>query len=335
MSGKALSARDHPVACFLAITYALSWPLFVLVLWVLPDSMLLQGSLGAIAVFAPALASMIVSGQERPEGVPGRPGQALASFLGTWLVAWIAAVLVTRGASGSSIHPGRVAFAGLVSVLPAFMVSRAFSSVRGIREHFRTLLLPRGNPLWYLFALLAVPAVQLAGFGITVLIEGGSGPVSRQGLSFDPLMALPPFLYGFLFAGGINEESGWRGFALPRLQSRYCPLCAGLVVWLFWALWHLPMDLASGDPRGEILLNRLYYNVVWSILFMWVFNRTRGSILAPALFHASMNVMGAMLPRTDAAAVLFGLLAASAISIDRMWRRLPPGHAAARGGRTG
>ena len=38
-----------------------------------------------------------------------------------------------------------------------------------------------------------------------------------------------------------------RGFALPRLQIRYAPVVATLILGLGWALWHLP--LAFVDPR--------------------------------------------------------------------------------------
>jgi membrane protease YdiL (CAAX protease family) len=108
----------------------------------------------------------------------------------------------------------------------------------------------------------------------------------------------------------------------------HCPLAAALIVWVFWALWHLPMDLASGDPASSILVNRVFFNAMWSILFMWVFNRTNGSLLAPAIFHPAMNVSGTLLPRTDAATVLFALLVLAAILSDRMWRRLPDKHGA-------
>jgi len=53
----------------------------------------------------------------------------------------------------------------------------------------------------------------------------------------------------------------------------------------------------------------------------WVFNSTKESVLAPALFHPAMDASGEMLPRTDAATVLFALLVVCAIVSDKMWAR--------------
>ena len=173
--------------------------------------------------------------------------------------------------------------------------------------------------VWYLIALFTFPAIQIAGVGLTRLF-GAQEP--ELIVSVSPAAALI-FLNGFFFTGGINEESGWRGFALPRLQRRYCPLVAALIVWVFWALWHLPVDASSDIPVSSILVNRLFFNAMWSVLFMWVFNRTKGSLLAPALFHPAMNTSGDMLPRTNAATAMFAVLVLIAILSDKMWRRLP------------
>jgi membrane protease YdiL (CAAX protease family) len=313
----------HPVWAFFIVTYGLSWPLFLLVLWVLPQNMALQGTLGVAAAFAPAFAAMIVAGMAEPQRLPkGRPAHWM-TFLVAWIVAAAALVLFAWHVRGAPLNGALFIFGGVLALLPAFCVSRAFSCRTGIRKHFRSLIAPRGNVLWYLVALLGVPAVQLAGYGISRLLGIEGGPEAKLNLFFDPAAAALLFLYGFFFAGGVNEESGWRGFALPRLQRRYCPLVAALVVWVFWALWHLPADLASDQTAMQILNNRLLFNAIWSILFAWVFNRTKGSLLAPAIFHPAMNASGELLPRTDAAMLLFVVLALVAIVSDRMWRRLP------------
>jgi membrane protease YdiL (CAAX protease family) len=130
-------------------------------------------------------------------------------------------------------------------------------------------------------------------------------------------------LKGFLLTGGINEESGWRGFALPRLQARYPVIVAAGIVWFFWALWHLPYDLGRGDSIGWILENRLFWTLLVAILMTWLYNRTNGSLLAPALFHPVMNAFGNVFSKTPTLRVLLLGLAIFAIVYDRMWRKLP------------
>ncbi len=74
-----------------------------------------------------------------------------------------------------------------------------------------------------------------------------------------------------------------------------------------------------------MLVNRTLYMFIFSVLFSWVYNRTKGSILAPALFHPSMNAFGNNLPFTTAGTILFAALAVFAILYDRMWKKLPDG----------
>lgn len=66
-------------------------------------------------------------------------------------------------------------------------------------------------------------------------------------------------------------------------------------------------------------------------MFSWIYNRTNGSILPVAIFHASMNSMNPLMdiyPITKAGNImLFGLAIIAPIS-DRIWQKLPKNHPA-------
>jgi membrane protease YdiL (CAAX protease family) len=131
--------------------------------------------------------------------------------------------------------------------------------------------------------------------------------------------------------GGINEESGWRGFALPRLQARYSVLASSLIVGVLWALWHLPYDLAQENWRGSLawfLEYRLFWRVIFGVILTWLYNRTNGSLLAPVLFHPVMNTFGNAFFGTAMSKVLCIALMIVAIVSDRMWEKLPSDHPA-------
>ncbi len=172
--------------------------------------------------------------------------------------------------------------------------------------------------------LIAVPVCQLLGAGITRLL-GGEVHFRLEGMSPGQMIIVLAltFLNGFLCSGGINEESGWRGFALSRLQARYPVILSIGIVWFFWSLWHIPYDLGQHVNPNWKLVNRTLYMFIFSVLFSWVYNRTKGSILAPALFHPSMNAFGNYLPVTTITTGLLAALAVFAIFYDRMWKKLP------------
>jgi membrane protease YdiL (CAAX protease family) len=101
-------------------------------------------------------------------------------------------------------------------------------------------------------------------------------------------------LMGGWLTGPLAEESGWRGFALPRLQARMSALNASLLLGLLWAFWHLPQYLTGGVQTGGMMPFFIFVpvTVVLTILFTWVFNNTRGSLVATTLMHFSYNFSG-------------------------------------------
>ena len=99
----------------------------------------------------------------------------------------------------------------------------------------------------------------------------------------------------FLDVGGVTEETGWRGFALPILQDRMTPLAATLIVGLLWGIWHLPArpDILLGGyglGGGALLLGILVVRFVFlSIVMTYFYNRVGGSTLIAIAMHGLHN----------------------------------------------
>jgi CAAX protease family protein len=122
----------------------------------------------------------------------------------------------------------------------------------------------------------------------------------------------------------VFEEPGWRGFLLPRLQARFSPLIATVLVWLPWAIWHLPLDLTR--PGGAwslsmILQQRGVALLIVSILITWLYNRSRGALLSPVLFHGAMGSFPFVLPAAPALRPLIFVWAIVVVITEKMWRR--------------
>jgi uncharacterized protein len=78
--------------------------------------------------------------------------------------------------------------------------------------------------------------------------------------------------------GPMAEEPSFRGFAVPRLQALHTPLASAAILGVLVALWHLPL---VGDAGWIGILTTF----VITFVYVWLFNRTDGSVLLVLLFH--------------------------------------------------
>ncbi|WP_077921289.1 CPBP family intramembrane glutamic endopeptidase [Spirosoma sp. 209] len=165
----------------------------------------------------------------------------------------------------------------------------------GLQKLVQRMVIPR-RPLFY---GLVVPLLPLG------LVLGVAWVSARwQGIAVDwmavwrtsELPAIRPVPYLLLTLGwvGLGEETGWRGYALPRLLNQHTALGASGWLTLGWAVWHWPLFLyaRSGFSRLDEAGLAGWLVSLWcgSILFTFLFSRSRGSILACALFHGLMDV---------------------------------------------
>jgi membrane protease YdiL (CAAX protease family) len=91
----------------------------------------------------------------------------------------------------------------------------------------------------------------------------------------------------------IAEEPGWRGFALPRLQQRYGPIGASLILGLLHGLWHMPalMTINLGPLPLANYVPFMLTVIMTAVLYTWVYNHTAGSVLIAMLMHAAGNAV--------------------------------------------
>jgi membrane protease YdiL (CAAX protease family) len=168
----------------------------------------------------------------------------------------------------------------------AMIITGIISGRSGLREFFSRLVRCRVGAKPYAMIFLTPILVCLVAAGITLCL---ASPASV--FSIEKLREVPErFLLIFLFIG-LGEEPGWRGFALPQLQTKYSPLIASLILAPVWALWHLP--LVGNEFPWPIVPAFVLSLFGATFMLTWLFNRTNGSVLLPMLFHATVNTVGA------------------------------------------
>jgi hypothetical protein len=78
------------------------------------------------------------------------------------------------------------------------------------------------------------------------------------------------------------------------MQARTSALNASLLLGVLWAFWHVPQYLTGGVQSGGMMPFPIFVpvTIVLTVLFTWVFNNTRGSLVATTLMHFSYNFSG-------------------------------------------
>jgi uncharacterized protein len=216
------------------------------------------------------------------------------AYAGTWLV-WALFVL-SRDGSGLLPFHSPASFLVVIGIgtfsgptVGAFVVTAVTEGTKGVIRLLRRIVQWRVGLVWYLFALIGLPAIQTLG---TMAIPGTLASVTPIDWPPELMSAAVFFVYPGLLAGPLGEEIGWRGLALPRLQQLQGPARTSLILGLLWAFWHAPIWF-SGQWSVPSVPNITVY-VCWIVavtfIFTWVFNHTRGSVLMAILLHGTMDV---------------------------------------------
>jgi membrane protease YdiL (CAAX protease family) len=164
---------------------------------------------------------------------------------------------------------------------------------------------------WYLIVLALPLVLSAVSLGLGLLTTGFH---INYNLKL-PVQYFVPFLLYMLVFTGIAEEPGWRGFALPRLQSRFNAENASWVLGILWGVWHFPFMIYYYYSAGIVpllvsLLGLTFGIVGWTTVNTWIYNNTRSTWLAILLHGWGNAVQSYLILSSDnmAAQTLYGFL---------------------------
>lgn len=172
--------------------------------------------------------------------------------------------------------------------MAALIVTAATEGRMGVKRFFMRFVQWRVGLVWYVVALFTMLSIWLLAYTAVVGLPLLFGAVTHWSLLFSTFLPLAAF--GILIPA-IDEEPGWRGFALPRLQQRYGPVVASLILGGLHGIWHIPAVFTRffGPLPVAGLVPFILTAALATVIYTWVYNHTNGSILIAMLLHASSN----------------------------------------------
>ncbi len=236
----------------------------------------------------------------------------------SWML-WVPLLMLSQ--DGLGLLPLRVPAVPLVIVggfgptLTALIMTGMLEGGPGVRLLLRRCIQWRAGLLWYLLAIFLVPISFLA-----VSVWLGAIPFATLAAKWPLLLTFYPvdLIAQVIVAGGLGEEPGWRGFALPRMQPRFGSLGTAVLLGVLHACWHIPLFFVRGLSQANFnFALYLLMGIGISVLLTWVYNNTGGSLLLMMLLHEaedttsslSLRMVPAYLDRTPAYAVLYTIIA--------------------------
>ncbi|MFC2034109.1 type II CAAX prenyl endopeptidase Rce1 family protein [Chloroflexota bacterium] len=221
-------------------------------------------------------------------------------FFLVFLIAWLGSFLTVgpKYLRGDEIGFNDIGLTAIPMLFGPFIASIIMSSIvdgkRGFLDLFTRVKIWKVGIHWYA-TLLIFPALLL----IVSLVLANL--ISSE---------LAPTFFGIgiiagLFAGFL-EETGWMGFAYPRLGGlKRSILSTSLYLGLIHGVWHIVADFLCnfGNLGGywvPYFIVFVVFMIVLRVLIVWVYTNTKSLLLAQ-LMHASSTGFLAMLIPMDLA----------------------------------
>jgi uncharacterized protein len=210
----------------------------------------------------------------------------ISYFVLTLIISWFGAfaVIANRLIHGLAISrfDGLVMFPIMLlgPCLSAIMLTGLIGGKKAILGLFGRMKLKWRNRRWLLALLIPPASILLVLFVLSQTIS----------MEYYPNLYVVGFAFGI--PAGFLEEIGWMGFAFPHLIKNRSALSGGLILGLFWSVWHLPVInfLGTASPHGTdwftYFLSFMLVMTAMRVIIAWVYSNTK-SLLITQFMHIS------------------------------------------------
>jgi len=205
-------------------------------------------------------------------------------FLVVFAIAWLGSFLVAgpkffRGEAIEPLDAGLMALPMLAApILSGILMAFIVDGKRGLGDLFIRMRIWRVGK-WYL-TLLIFPFFILV---VSLLLSATVSP------EFTPIFLVEGILMGI--TAGFLEETGWMGFAFPRMRRRYGLIRAGIYLGFLHGLWHFVVwFLMQSSDLGiywyPYFVAFVTFLIALRVIMAWAYSHT-DSLLLSQMIHAS------------------------------------------------
>jgi hypothetical protein len=214
----------------------------------------------------------------------------------TWAL-WVPATVTKLNGGISIFGPDHTIgqFGRWAPGIVAILLTLILGGKQGVKTLFRPLGVWRVNIGWYGIALFLQPLIFFTARWMDGLLGNSYQIVMPLDSIGYPLAFVVPVAVITAFPGAFAEELGWRGYALPGLQNKVSALIASVILAFAWGIWHIPSMLYSEQTQVWGLVIAVLNFIPVTILFTWMYNNTKGSLLLVTLLHVAQQLTSYLL----------------------------------------
>ncbi len=215
------------------------------------------------------------------------------TFLFSWILWFTIAILSPLAEPWNIILTILAAFAPTFAAI--FLI--VFFSDSETKKDFwkRVINFKRIKRNWYIISLVLFPILISLAFLIYYLIGGNFPPLDGLMEAIQSPLSFIGFIVVIILGGPLAEELGWRGYALDPLIKRRKPLKASVILWVIWAIWHLPLSFIPATPQNTIGFWISYWTwfiqvIALTVIITWIYKKNNRSIIIAIFLHFMSNL---------------------------------------------